>query len=162
MGGLIARLVASEHGDDIAGLVLVDALSENLYDGLTADQRAVFERLNGGPENYDMLRTFEQIRAARPVRPMPVVVLSAGLPQLTQEVITSGQLPPEVTQAFADALWASQMTAQDDLGGLFPGGKHIKVGNSTHYIHVDQPRVVIDAIREVVDAVRAGKTTLVR
>ena len=34
------------------------------------------------------------------------------------------------------------------------------VANSTHYIHVDQPQVVIDAIRDVVDAVRAGKTSL--
>jgi hypothetical protein len=34
-GGLIARLFASEHGDEVAGLVLVDALSEDLYNGLT-------------------------------------------------------------------------------------------------------------------------------
>jgi len=34
MGGLIARLFASEHGDEVAGLVLVDALSEDLYAGL--------------------------------------------------------------------------------------------------------------------------------
>ena len=160
MGGLIARLVAGEHGDAVAGLVLVDALSEDVYDGLTDDQQAVIEKLNDGPENYDMPKTFKQIRAAQPVRPMPVVVLTAGLLQLTPEVLASGQLPPEVTQAFADALWASQMTAQDNLAGLFPGGRHIKVGNSTHYIHVDQPQVVIDATHEVVDAVRAGKTTL--
>jgi pimeloyl-ACP methyl ester carboxylesterase len=160
MGGIIARLVAGEHGDEVAGLVLEDALSENVYNGLTDDQRAVLEKMNDGPENYDMLKTFEQIRAAQPVRPMPVVVLTAGMPQLTPEVIASGQLPPEVTQAFADALWASQMTAQDNLAGLLPGGRHIKVGNSTHYIHIDQPQMVIDAIRDVVDAVRAGKTTL--
>lgn len=160
MGGLIARLVASEHGDEVAGLVLEDALSEDLYNGLTADQRAVFEKLNGAPENYDNVKSFEEIRAAPPVRPMPVVVLTAGLPQLTPEVIASGQLPPEVTPAFADALWAAQMRAQDNLAALFPGGSHIMVANSTHYIHVDQPRAVIDAIRDVVDAVRAGKTSL--
>ena len=65
-----------------------------------------------------------------------------------------------MTQAFADALWAAQMQAQDHLAALFPGGRHIMVANSTHYIHVDQPQVVIDAIRDVVDAVRAGKTSL--
>ncbi|MFZ1019129.1 MAG: alpha/beta hydrolase [Candidatus Cybelea sp.] len=160
MGGMIARLVASEDGDEVAGLVLEDALSEDLYSGLTPDQRAVFEKLNGAPENYDNAKSFEEIRAAPPVRPMPVVVLTAGLPQLTPEVIASGQLPPEVTQAFADALWAAQMQAQDHLAALFPGGRHIMVANSTHYIHVDQPQVVIDAIRDVVDAVRAGKTSL--
>jgi pimeloyl-ACP methyl ester carboxylesterase len=160
MGGMIARLVASEHGDEVAGLVLEDALSEDLYSGLTADQRAVFEKLNGAPENYDNVKSFEEIRAAPPVRPMPVVVLTAGLPQLTPQIITSGQLPPEVTQAFADALWAAQVQAQDHLAALFPGGSHITVANSTHYIHVDRPQVVIQAIRDVVDAVRAGRASL--
>ncbi|HVR46333.1 MAG TPA: alpha/beta hydrolase [Candidatus Binatia bacterium] len=160
MGGLIAGLVASEHGDDVAGLVLEDALSEDLYGGLTANQRAVFEKLNGAPENYDNVKSFEEIRAAPPVRPMPVVVLTARLPQLSPEVIASGQLPPEVTPAFADALCVAQMQTQDHLAALFPGGRHIMVANSTHYIHVDRPQVVIDAIRDVVDAVGAGKTSL--
>jgi pimeloyl-ACP methyl ester carboxylesterase len=160
MGGLIARLVASEHGDEVAGLVLEDSLSEDLYSGLTADQRAVFEKLNGAPENYDNVKTFEEVRASPPVRPMPVVVLTAGRPQLTPEAVASGQLPPQVTQAFADALWAAQMQAQDHLAALFSSGRHIMVANSTHYIHVDQPQVVIDAIRDVVDAVRAGKASM--
>jgi pimeloyl-ACP methyl ester carboxylesterase len=80
---------------------------------------------------------------------MPTIVLTAGQPQLTPELISSGQMPAEVTQAFADALWAAQMTAQDNLASLFPGGRHIVVPNSTHYIHIDQPQVVIDAIRDV-------------
>ena len=160
MGGLIARLVASEHGDEVAGLVLEDALSEDLYNGLTADQRAVFEKVNGAPENYDNVKTFAEVRAAPAVRPMPVVVLTAGRPQLTPELIASGQLPPEVTPAFADALWAAQMQAQNNLAALFPNGKHIIVANSTHYIHIYQSQVVIDAIRDVVNAVRAGKATL--
>ena len=65
-----------------------------------------------------------------------------------------------MTPTFANALWAAQMQAQNQLAALFPAGKHIMVANSTHYIHVDQPQVVIDAIRDVVDAVRAGKTSL--
>ena len=160
MGGLIARLIASDHGHEVTGLVLVDALSEDLYNGLTHDQQAILERLNTGVEDYDMLATFEQVRKAPPVAPMPVVVLTAGRPQLTPDVIESGQLPPEVTLAFVDALWAAQMTAQDRLASLFPGGTHVEVRDSTHYIHIDQPEVVVDAIGDVVEAVRAGKTRM--
>lgn len=160
MGGLIARLVASEHGDEVAGLVLEDSLSEGLFDNLTTHQRVVFEKLNGPPEVYDTVKSFQQVRAAAPVRPMPVVVLTAGQPQLTPEVVASGEFGPEVTPAFADALWAAQMQAQNQLAALFPAGKHVVVANSTHYIHVDRPQSVIDAIRDVVDAVRAGKTSL--
>jgi pimeloyl-ACP methyl ester carboxylesterase len=54
------------------------------------------------------------------------------------------------------------MTAQDRLASLFPGGRHVRVPNSTHYIHIDQPEVVIDAIEDVVEAVRAGKTGLIQ
>jgi pimeloyl-ACP methyl ester carboxylesterase len=158
MGGLIARLVASDHRDEVAGLVLVDALSEDLYKGLTNEQQAILEEINTGVEDYDMQTTFEQVRKAPPVAPMPVVVLTAGRPQLTPDVIASGQLPPEVTPAFVDALWAAQMTAQDRLASLFPGGRHVQVPNSAHYIHIDQPEVVVDAIEDVVEAVRAGKT----
>jgi hypothetical protein len=40
------------------------------------------------------------------------------------------------------------------------GATHITDTNSTHEIHKDQPQLVIDAIREVVDAVRCGATQL--
>ena len=104
MGGMIARLVASEDGDEVAGLVLEDALSEDLYSGLTPDQRAVFEKLNGAPENYDNAKKSRRFGPPRWFGRCLSSCSLAGLPQLTPEVIASGQLPPEVTQAFADAL----------------------------------------------------------
>lgn len=41
-----------------------------------------------------------------------------------------------------------------ELADLSSCGKQILVENAAHYIHHDQPQVVIDAIREVVDMVR--------
>jgi hypothetical protein len=69
-------------------------------------------------------------------------------------VLAAGQLPAGVDQEFADALWAAQLAAQDKLARMFPGAKHITNTNSTHYIHLDNPQLVIDSIRQVVDAVR--------
>lgn len=154
IGGLITRLYASTYPTDVSGLVLVDALSEDLYKGLTPEQQAVFEKLNDVPEKYDNVRSFQQVRAAPPVRAMPVVVLTADRPPITGKDIASGRFPPDVTAKFADALWAAQVTAQDSLARLFPNAKHITNTNSSHYIQIDQPRLVIDSIREVVDAVR--------
>jgi pimeloyl-ACP methyl ester carboxylesterase len=156
IGGLISRLYASTYVEDVSGLVLVDALSEDLYSGLTPEQRAVFEKLNDAPEKYDNVRSFEQVRAAPSVRVMPVIVLTADQPPITAKDIASGRFPPEVTANFADALWAAQVPAQDSLARLFPNAKHITNTNSSHYIQIDQPRLVIDSIREVVDAVRSG------
>jgi pimeloyl-ACP methyl ester carboxylesterase len=160
MGGLIARIFAADHGDQVAGLVLVDAFSEYFYDGMTQGQRAVFDKASAGVEDYDLPTSMKQMRAAPPVRTIPTIVLSAGRSHLTPEVIASGELPPEVTQAFADDIWALQVVAQSDLASLFPLGRHTTVADSTHYIHVDRPDVVVDAITDVVEAVRAGNASL--
>ena len=49
------------------------------------------------------------------------------------------------------------MVAQDRLAALFPGGQHITETNSTHYIQKDNPQLVVDSIREVVDSVRRAQ-----
>ena len=38
--------------------------------------------------------------------------------------------------------------------------KHMKRTNSGHHIFAEQPQLVNDAIREVVDAVRTGSTSI--
>jgi hypothetical protein len=51
--------------------------------------------------------------------------------------------------------WQAWRTAQDDLAKLL-NAKHVSDTNSGHAIQMEQPRLVIDAIRQVVDAVRSG------
>jgi pimeloyl-ACP methyl ester carboxylesterase len=164
-GGPIIRLYASAHPADVAGLVLVDALSEDLPNGLTPTQQALFEEINTPPpgtdaEVLDHQATFQQLRESPPVPQVPTIVLTADRPQLTAEVLASGQFPAGVDQEFADALWAAQLAAQDELAKKFPGAEHITNTNSTHYIHNEQPQLVVDSIRQVVDADRAGAETV--
>ena len=164
-GGPIIRLYASAHPADVAGLVLVDALSEDLPNGLTQTQQALFEEINTPPpdteaEVLDSQATFQQLRESPPVPPVPMIVLTADRPQLTAELLASGQLPAEVDQEFANALWAAQLAAQDELAKMFPGAEHITNTNSTHYIHNEQPQLVTDSIRQVVDADRDGAETV--
>ena len=158
-GGPIIRLYASAHPADVVGLVLIDALSEDLPNGLTPTQRALFETINTPPagtdaEVLDLQATFQQLRESPPAPMVPTVVLTADRPQLTAEVLAAGQLPAGVDQEFADALWAAQLAAQDKLAGMFPDAEHITNTNSTHYIHLDNPQLVTDSIRQIVDAVR--------
>lgn len=160
-GGPIIRLFASDHPDEIAGLVLVDGLSEDLDAGLTDAQRTVFEALNTPPrpgaEFFDFATLAEQLRGSPPAPDVPVIVLTADTPQLTPEALASGELPPGVDQAFADALWAAQLAAQDLLPAKFTRAVHITDTSSDHYIQLQNPQLVIDSIREVVD--EAGART---
>jgi len=164
-GGPIIRLYASAHPADVAGLVLVDALSEDLPNGLTPTQQALFEEINTPPpdtdaEVLDLQGTFQQLGESPPVPQVPTIVLTADQPQLTAELLASGELPAGVDQEFADALWAAQLAAQDELAKMFPGAEHITNTNSTHYIHTEQPQLVIDSIRQVVDGARDGAETV--
>ena len=81
-------------------------------------------------------------------------MLSADQNQLTPELIASGALPPEVDQAFADALWAALIAGQNTLAKRYPGARHITHTNSAHYIHTTRPRLVTAAIRSITKQTR--------
>ena len=137
--------------------MLEDALSEGLYDGLTAAQRETLEAINLVPEPVDTLSSFAQVIAAPRVRTVPMVILTADLQPISPEDVKSGKFPPFVTVEFINALWSAQIVAQDSLAKFFPSARHITNTNSHHYIHLEQPQLVVDAIRDVVDAVRSAQ-----
>jgi uroporphyrinogen-III decarboxylase len=71
-------------------------------------------------------------------------------------MIAAGTLPANVPPDFGYVTDAAQKQAQERLAKLVPNAKHITNTNSGHEIHKEQPQLVIDSIREVVDAVRSG------
>lgn len=161
-GGDVIRLYAATHPTKVAGLVLDDALSEDLPKRLTPEQSTNLERLNSpatqgrppGAEEFRFSVVFPELRAATTVPSVPTVVLSADRKVISASDIASGQLPAFVTEEFADALWSAQLAAQDDLAARFPGGVHITKTNSGHYIHIEQPQLVVDAILQVIGQAR--------
>jgi pimeloyl-ACP methyl ester carboxylesterase len=159
-GGPIIRVFASDHPTQVSGLVLVDALSEDLQTGLTREEQALFEDLNAPPpepgaEFFDLNTVVTELRQSPPVPDVPVTVLTADIPQLTPQLLASGQLPPGIDQEFADALWAAQMAAQNELPAKFQHAVHITNTRSDHYVQLGNPRLVIDSILEIVDDVRS-------
>lgn len=85
--------------------------------------------------------SFDQTRAAGDLGDLPLIVLSATLPfgDSAEEVESQG-------------LWVA---AQEAQAALSTQGEFIAVADSRHYIYVDQPQVVIDAVREVVTSAMA-------
>ncbi len=172
-GGTVARLYASTHPDEVRGMVLVDALAEGLQDAMTPAQWTIQRILLEGDlteslreypdiERFDADATFAQLRAAPPLRPMPLVVLSsdASIGQLVKDLAASGQLPAGVPADFGYVTEAAQVASQAGLAALVPGARHVRDTNSGHNIHREQPQLVVAAIRDVVDAVRQGRATL--
>jgi hypothetical protein len=104
------------------------------------------------------VRSFEQVEAADPVGGIPVVVLTAdqSIALIIGELFQAGLLPSDMPASFGDALWQAQLAAQDALPRAFSNVQHITNTNAGHYIQTENPQLVIDSIREVVEKVRTG------
>jgi len=162
LGGLVVRLYASTYPDAVAGLVLVDGLSEQLQTLLTPEHWAAYMcfmllPLPGleayGLERIDFAANAAQMRqaaTAAPLRLLPLSVLAKSDPF---------DLPPDMELGFPmDALDRAWPVAQDELATLVPHARLSIASRSGHNIHQDQPELVIEAIRQVVAGVRAPGT----
>ena len=167
-GGIFARLYASTYPAEIVGMVLVDALSEKVRSGLTPEQWKLyvnfgFTKSTPGLAKYKEIETLdvnasldqiEKAATAEPLRPIPLFVLTQGQPF---DLSPWQPLPAD----FPEALNRAWHAAQDALVTLAPNVRHKIATKSAHYIQVQEPQLVIDAIKQVVEAVRnpSGWTT---
>ena len=77
----------------------------------------------------------------------PLVVLSRGLVQMSTG--------PGVSAEDVAGYKAAEDEMQAEMAALSSRGKQIIAEDCSHHIQVDRPQLVIDTIREVVEAVRA-------
>jgi pimeloyl-ACP methyl ester carboxylesterase len=156
LGGLFVRQYAAAHPDDIAGIVLVDPSHE--------DQDARLEELVGptlwaereqavagqvDPEGFDVVAIDAEVRRARNAAPLPrvpLVVLTHGLPPDPSGIPAGWPVEAE------EALWRD---LHRELAALVPGGKVIVAETSGHFIQLDQPGLVVDAVRDVARRARS-------
>jgi pimeloyl-ACP methyl ester carboxylesterase len=170
LSGTIARVFAGEHPDEVKGIVFVDALTPELRAQMTPAEWETWKRVSTRPvpaaypdlerQNFD--ETLDQTAAAAALRPMPVVVLTASdkYADVVPKLIRAGELPPDTPPDLGAVLDRANPTAQNKLAALVPGAVHITDTHSGHNVMIDNAPVVIQAIRMVVDAVRAGQTSL--
>ncbi len=174
LGGAIAKLYASEYPQDVSGLVLIDYLPLEARTALTDEQWGYWKNpLLGSPseealasypdlEQNDNQRNFDQDSVAAPLKPMPLIVLSADEPYDLMPFVDDGTLPLSADQAeeFGKILFQAVLDARADLVSQVPGARHITNTDSGHYIHQEQPQLVIDSVRQVVDAVKDDAETV--
>jgi pimeloyl-ACP methyl ester carboxylesterase len=166
-GGLIIRLYASTYPKEVTGLVLVDAISEEVQTAMTPEHWKVYDRLllvdppkelahYKDLETIDFDASFDQMRRAAkraPLASIPLIVISKSRPF---------ELPPDLPAWLPVTLERAWSAGQQQLSQLRPDTPHLIATNSSHYVQIEQPQLVIDSIREVVDAVRSGSRKLER
>jgi pimeloyl-ACP methyl ester carboxylesterase len=175
-GGLNVRLYASQFPEEVAGLVLVDACHE---DYPIRDFCPLYIRLGLLTAPFGIPRLF----AGAVVSQNPIFAGDSKYPSAYKAVATSTKYLNAVRREWSavDESWNQARSSKKSLGDrplvvllatsdyeLFPfitkletelahrstEGKLVMVERSGHHIQHDRPETVIDAVREVVEAVR--------
>ena len=76
----------------------------------------------------------------------PIYVLSSGRDAFSKN-----------TDSAMKAIWLEKLEQKEKMSNLSSNSKHIITTKSGHEIHLEEPELVINAIKEVIMAVRTGK-----
>ena len=163
LGGAYVRLYAATYPDAVVGMVLNDGTNEYFRAALTTEEWAAQPKdfgptLADYPEaeqvNIDVL--YDAVQRAvtgQPLHDLPLVVLSR-----TREEEVTPEMAANFPPGWFDAAAAAWREGQARLATLVPDARHVIATDSGHYIHLEQPALVIEAIRQVVEGVRHPNT----
>ena len=184
-GGTNVQLYASQYPNEVAGMVLDDAATEDemlvtlteelrgspvwnkilatigvtrlpyTLGGETDQRTAISTHAKDIYEVSDERTSWEESFEQRRASPLslgdkPLIVLTAG----------AFQVPPDagIPQEQIDSFLEAHSEFQADLPLHSQNSEQIIAEDSGHYIHWEQPDLVIDAIRRVVEAARNGSS----
>jgi pimeloyl-ACP methyl ester carboxylesterase len=150
IGALLVRRYANEPlppprfgapSDTVVGMVLAGPTHENTRLFFTADNQ--WKRVREQPDA--MGAEFQELHAARQANPVPLgdrplIVLVGTRPD--------PNVPDDIAREKAAEL--------EDQPRISRNSRLVRDASSGHHIHVDNPKLVADAIEEVVTAARSG------
>jgi pimeloyl-ACP methyl ester carboxylesterase len=122
--------------------------------GESAISRLVGEVRKMPPETWPMVR-------AHWCQPKCFLGLAHYLESLTassEEAVAMGELPGSIPVTILSAANATpqQLAERDTIARHSHSGKHVIAAESGHWVHLDAPDLVVQAICEMVEQVRAG------
>lgn len=127
IGGFNARVFAATYPKEVAGIIFVDCAHENQFIKLKGKQlKEMREMFDSIEHSYDVLSSGNEVKSLRSkdsLRNIPIVVLRAIQPVFDQ----------------------------NDLVTLSKYSKLIKVKDSGHFVQSDQPQIIIDSIKEIIE-----------
>jgi len=136
-GGPYIRVFAGMYPDDVAGMVLVDPTTDN--------QR--FDDAAGVPALESRPDTLDQSRASRVPSGIPVFLIDAVSPL---EVPFATEAIRTLRMNNRPEIEADSLEYRRWLDGI-PGSRLIVTNRSGHNVPIEQPKLVVATIRQVVD-----------
>jgi len=163
-GGYTVRLYANNYPNDVAGVVLVDSALPDLDmvemmppemigepDGLREGRKALREEKMHNAEGIDNVLSDEQMRSVISLGSVPLVVMTRASDAWIQMIMT---MFPGFPYDIALTLEQGWQEHQRNLLHLSSESRQVFALHSGHYIHVDEPELVVNTIRTMVEMIR--------
>jgi len=149
-GGLISRLFACINSDSVVGMILIDAALENKeisFQKILTDNHIIriknyLENPELNSEKIDKVKTYKQISIYKRQFDFPLTIITRGLANCY------GEGWPE------ERLLNVEQKLQLDIKNLSKMSKSIIAKKSGHYIHKDEPELVIKEIIQMINQVK--------
>ncbi|WP_096188918.1 alpha/beta fold hydrolase [Evansella halocellulosilytica] len=138
-GGVNVRLFASQYPDKVCGLILVDSTPADYVERFLPTMSEDFQKAYKNQFFYEgdfeeMMISLNQLKENKRVLSVPLTVLSAGNKAHYSKA--------------SQKLWNDM---QKDIVNISSNSEIIVAEKSSHYIHHDEPEVVIRAINRIID-----------
>lgn len=146
MGGLHVQVFAQTWPDEVAGIVLVDPSPKQLLAPLGPEKLSMLKNA-GVPEGsiaeltLGLNSSLKRFASAEPVPSIPLTVISSSY---TKD--PTGEVTFEKYQQL--------LAYHQQLADSVKNGKHIVASKSGHYIQIDQPKLVIKAVLDMLEQVK--------
>jgi pimeloyl-ACP methyl ester carboxylesterase len=138
-GGIFIRIFASLYPNEVVGLVLLDPTQEQFLDWMEVHRpkdSLSRQTRSGWVDGPAILATLDQIRSSPPLPDVPVIVVTGA---------RRAPRPPD------EEVFAAWTAAHDEWVKQLPQGRHVITHQSGHAVQIEQPDLVVDLIREVVE-----------
>ncbi|PRH80324.1 hypothetical protein C6N75_04835 [Streptomyces solincola] len=148
-GGMIVRLYAQRHPENVAGLVFVDAFNVNIA-SLMGDYWPAYTKLLNAPgTTLDDDKDFEKVDVDGAIN---AVERAPSLPRVPAAVLSKSEpfaVAPTAPEAVLKRLEASWPKVQGALVDLEPQTPHTIATGSDHYIQINDPDLTTSMIKLV-------------
>jgi pimeloyl-ACP methyl ester carboxylesterase len=163
VAGYHVRVYAHMYPEDVAGLILVDPSNPDMpmafataYPTYSPDETTGItlnriSDLNTFPtpsiDGLDFNASTEQVRQTGSLGDIPLIVISANIDPDQWAM-------PGLTTEDTERMVTAMLKTQSDLAKLSSNGAFIVANTSHHFISLNDPQTIIDAIAQMVEDIR--------
>lgn len=164
IGGFHVRVFASLFPEDVGGVILVDSSHPDQFvefaqayptaspteEPALVTNRPFYQdgpRASDNVEGLDPIASADQVRKTGSLGATPLIVISQSINPDNWNI---AGFSLEDKQRFSDLV----QRLQADLASLSSNSTHITAEVAGHNIHLEEPQLIVDAIAQMVDALR--------